>query len=537
MSEGERSSSELPASIDGAVGRLAIILGDQLAPDAPALRGLDPARDAVLMMEVASEAAEGPSHKMRTGVFLAAMRHYAIELQDAGWRVRYIKLDEARNTQTFTGEVRRAVQVLKPNSLRLAHPGDWRVLEAAQVWEDDLGVPVEIVEDDHFYVTPDEFGAWAEGRKSLVMEFFYREQRKRLGVLMDSNGKPLGGQWNFDEDNRESFNRTPRVVKAYKPRPTRIVREVIELVRERFPNAPGELDEDGFVWPVTRAQALRSLSSFIEHRLPLFGKYEDAMWTGEDVLYHSQLSVPLNLHLLDPRECVAAAVEAYERGDAPLNSVEGFVRQLIGWREFIRGVYWHEGPGYRERNGLEATGALPGFYWDGETDMRCMSECLRPVLRHAWAHHIPRLMVLCNFAMIAGVHARAVGDWFYGMFADSVDWVTTPNTIGMGMHADKGGNGPVVGTKPYAASGKYIARMSNYCEHCRYDVKQRTGEDACPYNTFYWDFLIRHRERFRGNQRMAMILKNVDRMQDSERVEITVNARKLRGTMGIAGGE
>ncbi|TVQ61750.1 MAG: cryptochrome/photolyase family protein [Phycisphaerales bacterium] len=537
MSGRERSSSALSASIDGSVERLAIILGDQLAPNAPALRGLDKTRDAVLMMEVASEAGEGPSHKMRTCVFLAAMRHYALELQDAGWRVRYVKLDEPRNTQTFTSEIERAASVLKPRELRLAHPGDWRVLEAAQGLENTIGVPVQIVDDDHFYVTPDEFGAWAQGRKSLVMEFFYREQRKKLGVLMEAKGKPLGGKWNFDEDNRASFKQTPRVTKAYRPRATQIVREVIELVRNRFPDAPGELDEDGFVWPLTRAQALRSLESFIEHRLPLFGKYEDAMWTGEDVLYHSQLSVPLNLHLLDPRECVAAALAAHDRGDAPLNSVEGFVRQLIGWREFIRGVYWHEGPAYRDRNGLEETGELPGFYWDGETDMRCMSECLRPVLRHAWAHHIPRLMVMSNFAMIAGVRARAVGDWFYGMFADSVDWVTTPNTIGMGMHADDGGDGPVVGTKPYAASGKYISRMSNYCEHCRYDVKQRTGEDACPFNTFYWDFLIRHRERFRGNQRMAMILKNVDRMKETERVEVTVSARKLRQAMRISGTE
>jgi deoxyribodipyrimidine photolyase-related protein len=280
---------------------------------------------------------------------------------------------------------------------------------------------------------------------------------------------------------------------------------------------------------VTRTEARRALKDFVEHRLADFGRYEDAMWTDEATVNHSRLSPGLNLKLLSPRECVDAALDAYHSGHAPLNSVEGFVRQLIGWREFIRGVYWFEGAEYAERNGLDHHGHLPDMYWSGDTEMACMRQCIGQVLDQAYGHHIQRLMVTGNFALLSGVHPRAVSDWYLGMYVDAVDWATLPNTLGMAMHADGG----VVGTKPYAASGKYISRMSNYCDECRYDVNERTGETACPFNTLYWDFLIRHRERFRSNNRMAMMLKHVDRMTQAQRVEITVSAGSLREDLGI----
>lgn len=533
--------------VRGRARRLAVVLGDQLDRRAELIEGLDRERDAVLMMEVDAEAsgcgAGIRSHKARTAVFLAAMRRFAIDLVDRGYRVRYVRLDDPANTHDFTGEVGRAVGELKPESIAVTEPGEWRVLEMIEGWSESFGVPVEVFEDGHFLCSREEFSEWADGRKQLVMEYFYREMRRKLGVLVDDDGGPVGGAWNFDKENRESFTSRPEVPGVYRPSMDDVTRGVIALVNERYPDHPGVLDEDDWLWPISAEQAERALDRFIETRLSMFGRYEDAMWSGEPFLYHSLLSVALNLKLLDPRVCVRRAVEAYEAGRAPLASVEGFVRQIIGWREFIRGVYWFEGPGYRDRNVLEHTGELPGFYWTGETDMRCLRECLRPVIDHAYSHHIPRLMVLANFAMIAGVRARAIGDWFYEMYADAVDWVTTPNTIGMGVHADGG----VVGTKPYAASGKYISGMSNYCKNCRYDVNKRVGDgevgldgetrgEACPFNTFYWDFLIRHRERFRKNQRMAMILKNVDRMKEDERVAITVRGRALRQRFGIASG-
>ena len=527
-------SSRLKASIDGAVRRLVVVLGDQLDHGAGVLADLDPNLDAILMMEVDAEASGGGagirSHKQRTAFFLSAMRHFALEQMDAGLRVRYIKLEASQNTHSFGSELQRAVRALRPELIRVTHPGEWRVRDEREEAAAAAGVDLEVVEDDHFFTTPAEFEQWASGRKSLTMEYFYREQRRRLGYLMDGD-KPEGGEWNYDKENRDTFKSAPEIPGLYRPKTDEVTREVIELVDERFPDNPGSVSD--FIWPVTRDQARRALKRFIETRLDGFGPYEDAMWTGEPFLYHAVLSAPINVKLLNPRECVDAAIEAYRAGKARLNSVEGFVRQLIGWREFIRGVYWTQGRDYRDRNGLKQYGVLPEFFYTGETDMNCVSECLKPVIAHAWSHHIPRLMVLSNFALIAGVRPRAIGDWFFEMYAAAIDWATTPNTIGMGMHADHA----VVGTKPYAGSGKYIDRMSNYCKGCAYDKNKRVpdgkGKPPCPFNTFYWDFLIRMRDRFRGNNRMAMILKNVDRLSQEQRTEITLHGRALRKQFGI----
>lgn len=515
---------------------LVVVFGDQLTLDARTIRELDPARDTVLMVEVAEEATHVPSHVQRTTFFLSAMRHFARDLEARGVRVRYVTLDDPANAGTFTGEVARALREMapKPTRIRVVEPGEHRVRATVRRWSGEMGVRVEVVEDEHFVTPPGAFEAWAHGRATLTMEYFYREQRRRLDVLMEE-GKPVGGVWNYDHDNRESFPKTgprPRPPRPRRWAPDDVTREVMAMVARGFPSAPGR--RDAFEWPVTRADAQAALEDFVAHRLPLFGPYEDAMWTDEPFVYHSALSPLLNVKLLSPRECVEAALAAYAKGAAPLQSVEAFVRQVIGWREYIRGVYDHEGAAYEARNYLGHYGRLPHFYWTGDTDMACVRECVTQVVDRAFGHHIQRLMVLGNFALTAGVHPREVSDWFLAMYADGVDWATLPNALGMAMHADgTEAKGPVVGTKPYAASGAYVSRMSNYCTKCRYDPAKRDGADACPLTVFYWDFLRRHRARFERNPRMAQIIRNLDRFGEPAVTRITISARSLRERFGV----
>lgn len=521
--------------------RLAVVFGDQLDLDAAIIRSLAP-DDTVLMMEVANESQYIPSHMQRTTLFLSAMRHFAAELIEQKIRVKYITLDDPKNTGAFETEIARACAALNPSEIVCTHPGEWRVMAMLERVRDSTGIPLRIMPDEHFFTTVEEFAAWAKGRNSLTMEFFYREQRRKTGYLMEGSGKsakPTGDTWNFDKENRLPFgkqgpNPKPRIPSSFKI--DEITREVLAAIKRVLPDLPGSIDS--FAWPVTRKQALASLNDFIKYRLANFGAYEDAMWTGEPTLYHSILSSSLNMKLLNPRECCERAIESYESGNAPLQSVEAFVRQIIGWREFVRGVYWLEGPEYADRNGLEQQGKLPDFYWTAETDMACMKACVGQVLDTGYGHHIQRLMVTGNFALISGVHPRAVSDWYLGMFVDGVDWVTLPNALGMVMHADrrpnatKGATG-LVGTKPYAASGKYIERMSNYCTNCKYKPAERSGASACPVTVFYWDFLIRTREKLAQNQRMAMILKNVDRLTPQIQTQITIDANLLRKKLGV----
>jgi deoxyribodipyrimidine photolyase-related protein len=514
-------------SVRGPVRRLTVVFGDQLDPQARSLTCLDKRRDAVAMFEVAGESTLGPSHRQRTGLFLSAMRHFALDLHRRKYRIHYVRLDAPGNIQSLQGELQRALRALRPEEVLCTQPGSWRVQRSIERAAKAAEIPLQVLPDEHFLVRHQDFSEWMAGRKQPVMEHFYRRQRRTLGVLVDPRGEPAGGDWNYDKENRGRFSQPPHVPRPYVPRPDEITLEVLDLVGRRFSVHPGSLRR--FRWPVTRAQAVRALRDFVEKRLPDFGTYQDAMWSGEPFLYHSLLSVPLNLKLLRPLDCVAAAVRAYEAGAAPLNCVEGFVRQIIGWREFIRGIYWHEGPDYGARNELEQDASLPSFYWTGDTDMVCLRECLGQVLEYGYGHHIQRLMVTGNFALIAGLDPCQISDWYLAMYVDAVDWVTLPNTIGMVMHADGG----IVGTKPYAASGRYIQRMSNYCTTCRYEPERRTGDRACPFTTFYWDFLIRMQQRFRHNRRMAMMLQHVDRIGRKDRKEIGAHAEQLREAFGI----
>lgn len=524
----ERTMSTFtPSSIDRQVRRLIVVFGDQLDLNPVWRDEFDPSRDAVLMIEAPAESRTPPSHVQRTVLFLSAMRHHALDLAESGVPVHYVTLDAPEAERGFESVIEGVAKRLTPERLVCERPGAWRTLDLMRTAAERCGLPIDILEDSHFYITPTEFEAWADQRKTLVLEHFYRMMRKRTGVLMTPGGGPVGGAWNFDKQNRVSFRGAPSIPPIAEFPPDAITLGVIDLVRSRLPDLPGKIER--FTWPVTREQAHAALDVFIERSLPHFGEFQDAMWTGERYLYHSRLAAAMNLRLLDPRTCVAAAVEAYQSGHAPINSVEGFVRQILGWREFIRGVYWREGRDYETRNALLARGALPDFYWTGETDMVCMRESLGQVLEEAYGHHIQRLMVTGNFALLAGVHPRAVSDWYLGMYADAVDWVTIPNTIGMSQHADGG----IVGTKPYAGAASYINRMSNHCRNCTYDRSSRLGERACPFNTLYWSFLIRHRDRFAKNPRMTMILKNIDRMSPAERVELTHAGQALRRRLGV----
>ncbi|MDF0488380.1 cryptochrome/photolyase family protein [Sphingomonas sp. H39-1-10] len=487
------------------------ILGDQLSHDLASLQGVARADAVLLMMEVAEETTYVRHHKAKIALIFSAMRHFAEELRAAGWAVDYVRLDDPANSGSFTGEIARAVERHRPYAIRIVEPGEWRVLTMIQGWAKRFGVPVELLIDDRFICGILEFQTWAQSRDDLVMEFFYREMRRKTGLLMTANGRPEGGQWNLDKENRVPPKRGLNYPEPMAFVPDAITREVMTLVAERFAGHFGRLES--FSLPVTAAQARRALEHFVRTALPDFGTYQDAMVTGQDWLYHSWLSPALNLGLLTPIEVARAAADAYAAGHVPLNAAEGFIRQIIGWREYVRGYYWLEMPDVADANALAATRPLPGFYWTGETDMLCLAEAIRNTRDNAYAHHIQRLMVLGNFAMLAGVRPQEVADWFLVVYADAYEWVELPNVIGMSQHADGGR----MATKPYASGGAYVDRMSDHCGRCRYDVKQKTGPDACPFNALYWDFLARHEGRFRRNRRMANMYGTWDRMKPEVR--------------------
>jgi len=508
---------------------LIVVLGDQLDLDASGFDAFDASVDAVWMAEVAEESTHVQSSKPRTVMFLAAMRHFALALQAQGRPLHYTRLDAPGNAGGLAAQLQADILHLKPARLMMTAPGDWRVLQAIKAVAQANDLPLDIHEDRHFFSSIADFAAHAKGRKSLRMEYFYREQRKRHQVLMQGD-EPVGGQWNFDAENREAFGAAgPGVVP---PRtvfePDAITREVISLVNTRFAQHPGRLDS--FAWPVTRAQALQSLHAFIRERLPLFGRYQDAMWPGDPWLYHAHLSAALNLKLLNPREVVAAAVAAHRDGHAPLAGVEGFIRQILGWREYVRGVYWTQMPAYLERNTLDAQQNLPAWFWTGATDMACLRDALAQTLEHGYANHIQRLMVTGLYTLMLGVQPKQVHAWYLAVYVDAVEWVELPNTLGMSQYADGG----VMGSKPYIATGKYIQRMSPHCKGCRYDPAQRSGDSACPFTTLYWDFLMRHEAALARNPRMALQVKNVARLTGAQKQAVLERAAAIRrGEVGV----
>ena len=488
------------------------------------MRETSPEQAVILMMEVREEATYVKHHKQKIVLIFSAMRHFAAELRRDGWTVDYVTCDDPENAGSFTGEVARAVERHSPAAIRVVEPGEWRVRAAMDEWADKFACPVEILPDDRFVCSIAEFAEWAHDRQTLTMEFFYREMRRKTGLLMEGD-KPVGGRWNLDAENRKP---PPKRLSAPPPprfAPDDITREVMELVERNFGDHYGDLES--FAWPVTAEEAQTAAVAFFAERLTLFGDYQDVMIAGEDDLYHSLLSTSINLGLLDPLELCRRAEIEYREGRAPLNSVEGFIRQLIGWREYVRGFYWHEMPGLAAANALAAHRPLPEFYWTGETAMRCMTDGLRSTRADAHAHHIQRLMVLGNFALLAGIDPAAVADWYLAVYADAYEWVELPNVAAMILFADGGR----LATRPYAASGNYINKMSDYCKGCRYDVKLKTGPDACPFNALYWDFMARHRERFETNPRIGRIYGTWDRLGPDRQREYRASALKFLDTL------
>ena len=517
-----------PDKNKGPVGRLHLMLGDQLDVESPLLKELDPASDMVLMMEVTQESRHVRTHHQRTVFFLSAMRHAALALVKKGFRVDYVTLDDPENRGSLDAELIRAVQRLKPSCISVARPGSWRVLNLLTQAAEDAGHELSVQEDPHFLLTPERFQTWSDGRKILQMGHFYQFMRREMDVLLDEDGGPIDGKWSFDAENRNAFKAPPEPPKPWSTRTDAITREVAEVVERVLPDLPGARSMPG--WPVTRRQALAQLRHFTKHALKEYGRWQDAMWTGENFLWHAHLAPAMNIKLIDPREVIQAAVDAWEQGEIPIESAEGFIRQVLGWREFIHGIYWTQDEDYRDGNTLSADRTLPESYWTGMTDMVCISESVSPVLEHAYSHHIQRLMITGTFAMMAGIDPRHVRDWYLGMFADGIDWVTTPNVIGMSQWADGG----VVGSKPYAAGGRYIHRMSNYCKSCRFDPAQTTGPEACPMSTLFWSFLDRNQERFRSNHRMGMMLRNLDRQEPERLKAITLEGKRMLGALDQA---
>jgi deoxyribodipyrimidine photolyase-related protein len=531
---------------DQTIRHLVIVLGDQLDEASSAFDDFDPSTDVIWMAEVMEESTHVWSSKQRTTLFLSAMRHFAhnLRLQQSGgtaWRVDYTALDDVDNTGTLAGELARAVQRHQPAKLVLTAPGDWRVLQALRSVASTAGLELELRDDRHFFSTVRDFAAHAKGRKQLRLEYFYRELRHKTGLLMEGadpkKQTPVGGQWNFDADNREAFGKAGPVDV---PQPTRfapdeITQAVIDLVNTRLAAHPGVVSKSaaGFGWPVTRSHALEALKAFIDQRLPLFGQYEDAMWEGEAWLYHSHLSSSLNLKLVNPREVLDAAQAAYQRGHAPLAAVEGFIRQILGWREYVRGIYWTQMPAYLELNAQSASQPLPAFYWTGKNqkaeplEMKCLSDAIGQTLEHGYAHHIQRLMVTGLYALLFGVHPKAVHEWYLAVYVDAVEWVELPNTLGMSQFGDGG----IMASKPYIASGKYIQRMSNHCKGCQYDSGLSTGDTACPFTTLYWDYMIQHEAMLSKNPRMGMQLKNLGRLSAEQRSAIAAQAANHRSAV------
>ena len=499
------------------IRNIVVVLGDQLSPVLSSLATCDPRRDLVVMCEVEAEATYVRHHKKKIILLFSAMRHFAEELRKQGWRVAYTRLDDEGNRGTFTGEVERSVVTHHPDRIVVTDPGEWRVLQEIRSWSLQFNLPVDVCPDTRFISSIDEFAAWAKGRKQLRMEYFYRDMRRKTGLLMDGDA-PAGGRWNFDHENRKTarvdlFLREPAHFQQ-----DATTREVVALVKDRFAGHFG--DADPFWFAVTRADAEAAFDHFVGVGLAQFGDYQDAMLTGERFLYHSIVSMYLNCGLLDPLTMCRKVDAAYRAGRVPINAAEGYIRQVIGWREYVRGIYWLRMPDYAASNAFGNTRSLPDFYWTGETRMTCIREAVVQTREEAYAHHIQRLMVTGNFALLAGVSPQALHEWYLAVYADAYEWVELPNTIGMSQFADGG----LLASKPYAASGAYINRMSDYCGTCAYDVKKRTGADACPFNALYWHFIQRHAATIKTNPRMAQMVRTYDKFADAEKKNIAESA-------------
>jgi deoxyribodipyrimidine photolyase-related protein len=496
--------------------KLILILGDQLDLKGAALKNFDLKNDEVIMIESMHEAQYVWTHKAKIVLFLSAMRHFANQLKELHYPLTYIQSSSLSIVEALKEKI------VKGNYSHLIfiEPGEWRLKQQIEELAKDLSITLEMREDDHFYCSHQEFVKWAADKKELRLEYFYRLMRKTHHILIDSEGNPEGGQWNFDQDNRKPYpKKGPGILEE--PiffEPDAITQEVIDFVNETYANHPGSLE--AFQWAVTRNQALEALEYFVEYRLRNFGVYQDAMWTDTPFGWHSILSSSLNLKLLNPREVIAAVITAWKKYDLDLSNIEGFIRQILGWREFVRGMYYLDMPQMAKDNYYDHQRPLPQWYWSGQTNMACMKDAIGQTLKYGYAHHIQRLMVTGNFALLAEILPSAVCDWYLAIYVDAIEWVELPNTAGMALFA----NGGRFTSKPYIASGAYIKRMSNYCGSCEYKPDVRFGDTACPVTTLYWNFLIKHRTQFESSPRTRLMTANLNRISDEDQKSIVNHA-------------
>lgn len=491
---------------------LVLVLGDQLSFNNPAIRNASPQVDTVLLAEVAEEAQYVRHSRHKLVLLFSAMRHFAQALRDRGFTVIYRRLDES--VVSLTQACADALAELPEVSLlRVCASGEYRVEQLIGSWTAELGVPVERLEDDRYLCSIAQFQAWAKDRKQLRMEYFYRDMRKQYGLLLD-NGEPCGGKWNYDAENRAGWRNQVGIPRRPDVTPDEVTRDVIEQVRAAFPDNPGDLEQ--FRLAVTHPEAQAQFDWFCEFGLAQFGSYQDALAEESPWLFHSLVSMYLNCGLLEPLAVCQQVEHVYRSGQCSLAAAEGFIRQVLGWREYVRGVYWLLMPEYAQRNTFEAKRPLPDYFWTGDTDLRCLQQALKQSLDLGYAHHIQRLMVIGNFALLAGLDVEAVCAWYLAVYVDAYEWVELPNTLGMALHGDNG----AMASKPYAASGKYIQKQGNHCTQCRYNPSKTTGADACPYNSLYWHFIDRHQDYLARNARMGLILGNWRKRDAAERAAI-----------------
>ncbi|MBY4726467.1 MULTISPECIES: cryptochrome/photolyase family protein [Burkholderia] len=496
---------------------LRLVLGDQLDPNHHWFSDVR-AETIYVLMEVRQETDYTLHHAQKLIAIFAAMRRFATLLRDAGHRVHYIEIDDPLNRQAIPANLDSVAELHGAACIEYLLPDEWRVDQQLSAYAAAASVPVRAVDTGHFHTTRDEVAQVLGAGRSWIMDRFYRSMRVRHRVLLDGEGRPAGGQWNYDAENRQAWSGSPAEPADWRPHHDH--RALWQQIVAAGVRSFGEPSAGDFRWPVDRAEALACLDAFIRDALPFFGQFQDAMHGSARRLFHSMLSFALNVKMLNPREVVARAEHAYRSGAAPLAAVEGFIRQILGWREFVRGVYWARMPGYENSNAFGHRRPLPHWFWDGCTRMACMSHALRQSLEDAHAHHIQRLMVIGNFALLAGLDPHEVHEWYLGVYIDAFEWVEMPNTLGMSQYADGG----AMATKPYVSSAAYIHRMSNYCKGCAYDRHARTGARACPFNALYWDFFDRHRGALQHNHRLGMVYRQLARFDDEALEAIRMQA-------------
>lgn len=492
---------------------LRVILSSQLNFNISSLADVDKQNDIVLMCEPDIQMFHVKHHKKKIVFLLSAMRHFAAELKSKKFNVIYIKIGEKHISSALTDSVKNAISKHSIKKIVITQPTEYITLQEIQQWDKIFDISVEIRINNLFLSTQQDFESWAAGRKNLRMEFFYRQMRIKHNILMDGN-QPKGGKWNYDAENRKCPPQGSEMPLTYQTQPDSITTEVIEFVNMHFNSNFG--DAEPFHFAVTRQSALKALDHFIAHRLQNFGKYQDAMLQDEPWMYHSHISFYLNCSLLEPMECIAAVENAYRKDHVPLNAAEGFIRQVLGWREYVHGIYWSKMPSYKLQNHLDAKRTLPEFYWTAKTDMNCLHHCVKQTKQHAYAHHIQRLMVLGNFALILQIDPIYVNEWYLIVYADAFEWVELPNVSGMILFADGG----YLASKPYAASGSYINKMSDYCKSCKYDVRQKTGDSACPFNYLYWNFLLENKGNLETNPRLKIAYHTLNKMSQEQVTKI-----------------